>query len=92
MPGAISYLVWSKLISKYSVTSMSTVLFLVPPFTILIAFFYLNEIPTIFSLIGGTIALIGVAIVSFSDRLKVVFSRNKNVLKCGYEHITRKIS
>ncbi|EKE04289.1 MAG: hypothetical protein ACD_20C00089G0009 [uncultured bacterium] len=91
VPGAISYLIWSKLISKYSVTNLSTILFLVPPFAILIAFFYLNEIPTIYSLIGGTIALIGVVIVNLSDKFKVVLPRNTNILKRSYELITRRL-
>jgi len=68
-PGAISYLVWSKLLSKHSITNISTVFYIVPLFAILIAFVCLGEIPSSISIIGGLIALSGVFVVSYADKI-----------------------
>jgi len=73
VPGAISYLVWSKLLSKYSITNISTVFYIVPIFAILIAFVCLKEIPSIISIIGGMIALAGVIVVNFASKIRSRF-------------------
>jgi drug/metabolite transporter (DMT)-like permease len=72
-PGAISYLVWSKLLSKHQITNISTVFYIVPLFAILIAFVCLNEIPSFISIIGGIIALSGVVVVNYAEKIKSRF-------------------
>ncbi|MDD3012166.1 MAG: EamA family transporter [Candidatus Gastranaerophilales bacterium] len=73
IPGAVAYLVWSKLLSKYPITNISTVFYIVPVFAILIAFVCLNEIPSFISIVGGMIALSGVVVVNYADKIKSRF-------------------
>jgi len=47
-----------------------TTMYLVPPVTMLVAFFYLRELPTTLSLLGGVLAITGVAIVNTARPVK----------------------
>jgi drug/metabolite transporter (DMT)-like permease len=80
---AISYLVWAKLVSKYSISSLATSFYLIPVFTLFIAFVFLREMPSVLSLIGGVIALSGVGIASISERM--VIPKNLEFIKHGYD-------
>ncbi|MBA3883452.1 MAG: EamA family transporter [Chthoniobacterales bacterium] len=61
-PSAIAYLCWSHGLSKMGASKASSFLFIVPVVAIVIAFIWLHEIPSWLSLVGGAIALAGVAI------------------------------
>lgn len=74
-PGVVSYLVWSKLLSKYSITNISTVFYIVPFFAILFAFVILKEIPSLISIVGGVIALSGVVVVNFAEKIRLKYKK-----------------
>ncbi|MFD0693167.1 DMT family transporter [Paenibacillus sp. GCM10027628] len=60
-PGALAYLSWSYALSNVQASSVSSFLFLVPLLTLGIAWFWLSEIPTVYTWIGGILILAGVA-------------------------------
>lgn len=63
-PGALSFLTWSKLLSLMPASRASSFLYLVPVTATLVAWLWLGEIPKLFSLLGGALALAGVVIVN----------------------------
>lgn len=63
-PGVIAYVAWSYVLSKIPVSIAGSYLALIPVLALFIAWILLGEIPTLISLIGGTIILSGVTIVN----------------------------
>lgn len=69
-PGAVAYLTWAYALRRLPVAKVSTCLFAVPPVTIVIGWFWLREVPGLLAVIGGLVAIAGVAIVNASGRAK----------------------
>ncbi|MBI3786947.1 MAG: DMT family transporter [Ignavibacteriales bacterium] len=67
-PAAIAQLCWSYVLARTQVSRISIAIFLVPLMTIVIAFFWIGEIPTLFTVVGGAICLGGVALSTLSGR------------------------
>ena len=63
-PAAIAYLAWSYALARMSASNTSSFLYVIPIFAILLAWPLLNEIPSLLSLIGGVVVIIGVALVN----------------------------
>lgn len=63
-PSAIAYTTWAYILAQIPASRAATLLYLVPVLAILIAWVWLQEIPTISSLIGGAIVLSGVVLVN----------------------------
>jgi len=59
-PGALGYFTWSYVLSKMQVSKASYYLYIIPVVAIVISYFWLSEVPSWISLIGGTITLSGV--------------------------------
>jgi drug/metabolite transporter (DMT)-like permease len=63
-PAAIGYLTWTYALSKTPVAVVSSFIYLQPALAIFIAWLWLQEIPSLLSLVGGTISLVGVIMVT----------------------------
>ena len=67
-PGALAYVTWTQALSKVPVSLVSSFLYLSPVLAIFIAWALLNEIPSLISLVGGVISILGIMIVNLLNR------------------------
>lgn len=63
-PAAVAYVAWAIALSRAPTGIVSSVLYLNPVLAIFIAWMWLGELPHVFSIVGGTIAICGVIIVN----------------------------
>ena len=68
-PTAIAYVLWAYDMSLFPASRVASLLYLSPVISIIIGWIWLKEIPNLFMLIGGTLAIAGVSIVQ-SSRIK----------------------
>lgn len=59
-PAAMAYLTWSYALSRYPVSQAVSFLYLIPPVSLLVSFGVLGEQPTLQTIAGGVLALLGV--------------------------------
>lgn len=88
-PAALAYVTWAYALSRAPVSVMGSYLNISPVIAMLIAWIWLGEIPTRLTLIGGSLALIGVALVNIcgkANRGKI--KDNSLPDKEGYNHET----
>lgn len=62
LPGAVAYLAWSYVLTKLPVSRATPLLYLVPVLALLIAWLLIGEQPRLQSVIGGAVAIAGVAL------------------------------
>lgn len=70
-PGAIAYALYSGVLSKLPVSIASSFLYVQPVTATIIAWVWIREVPSLVTLVGGALALVGVALVSTRGRLPV---------------------
>lgn len=63
-PGAVSYVLWSFALSKMPASVLATFLYAQPVNATLIAWLWLQELPSTLAIIGGVISLAGVVVVN----------------------------
>ena len=71
LPGALAFLAWSYLLAHLTVSRATPLLYLVPVLSLVIAFAVIGEQPHLLSIIGGVVAIGGVALSRLGDRPKV---------------------
>jgi drug/metabolite transporter (DMT)-like permease len=62
----IAYATYSVMLSKFPASRASNFLYSVPPISTLLGFLWLGEVPTLFAVLGGVMALLGVIIVNLA--------------------------
>lgn len=67
-PGAVAYAAWAYVLSRMQASTASSLLYIVPVMAFTIAWFWLGEVPTYMSIVGGALALAGVALVNKKPR------------------------
>jgi drug/metabolite transporter (DMT)-like permease len=65
-PAALGYILWAYALSHLPTTQVVSYLYFSPFIATLIGWLWLDEVPTIMSLIGGVLAMIGVYFVNRS--------------------------
>ena len=71
LPGALAFLTWSYLLTHLTVTRATPLLYLVPVLSLVIAFVVIGEQPHALSVIGGLVAIGGVALSRVGGRMQV---------------------
>jgi len=70
-PAAIAYATWAMALSLGDPGTVSSMMYLESPFTLVIAFIWLGELPQMLSLLGGAIAIGSLLFVHFAEKRKV---------------------
>ncbi len=63
-PAAIGYVLWAFALSRADVSRVTSTLNLSPILSLIIAFLWLGEVPTVVSLIGGAVTIAGVVVLN----------------------------
>ena len=69
LPSVIGYAAWTYALGSFGAARAANFLYLVPPVSLVIAFFLTNETPAVATLVGGSIAILGVALVNLRSML-----------------------
>lgn len=69
-PSVIGYVMWSSALSRLPAGIAGSVLYMVPPVALIVAWVWLGEMPSLISIIGGAFVLTGVILVNRWGREK----------------------
>lgn len=77
LPSALAFVLWGYAVARLPVATSTSLLYLVPPVAVLIAYLWLGEIPYPSELLGGLVVIAGVVTVSLGDRLRAGWKRRR---------------
>lgn len=69
LPSAAGFVLWAYAVARMPVAVSTSLLYLVPPVAVLIAWVWLGELPIPLELLGGVVVILGVVIISQGPRL-----------------------
>lgn len=68
-PSALGFVLWGYAVARLPITVSTSLLYLVPPVAVLVAWVWLGSLPTVLELCGGVIVVAGVVLVSRGERI-----------------------
>jgi drug/metabolite transporter (DMT)-like permease len=71
VPSALGFVLWGYALAHLPVATSTSLLYLVPPVAVFIAFVWLGEIPRAGELLGGLVVIAGVVFITQGDRLRL---------------------
>lgn len=69
LPSALGFVLWGVAVGRLSVAVSTSLLYLVPPVAVLIAWVWLGEVPLPVELAGGLVVILGVVVISQGPRI-----------------------
>ncbi|MCU1406490.1 MAG: EamA/RhaT family transporter [Glaciihabitans sp.] len=75
LPTAAGFVLWGYAVARLSMAASTSLLYLVSPVAVLIAFLWLGELPYPEELFGGLVVILGVVLVSRGDRIIAAWPR-----------------
>lgn len=69
-PAAVAYVLWSYALARMPASLLSTFLYLSPVLAMAIAWVWLGEVPTVLTIVGGLVAIVGVVLVQTKGAAK----------------------
>ncbi|GAA2227507.1 DMT family transporter [Herbiconiux moechotypicola] len=70
LPSAAGFVLWAYAVARMPVVVSTSLLYLVPPVAVLIAWVWLGELPVPAELLGGAVVIVGVAVISWAARAR----------------------
>jgi drug/metabolite transporter (DMT)-like permease len=70
-PTTIGYLTWTYTVGYYGANKASLFLYLIPPISILLDFFWYNNIPSLYTILGGLMIILSVSLTLFLQKKKI---------------------
>ncbi len=67
-PAAIAYVTWAIALSSGKAGAVTSIMYIEPVFAIFVAWVWLQELPSLLSVIGGLIAISSVILVNMFER------------------------
>ena len=75
LPSALGFVLWGYAVGRLPVATSTSLLYLVPPVAVVIAFVWLGELPYWSELVGGVVVILGVLTVGRGDAIRARFRR-----------------
>jgi drug/metabolite transporter (DMT)-like permease len=75
LPSALGFVLWGYAVGRLPVATSTSLLYLVPPVAVGIAFVWLGELPYWSELVGGVVVILGVLTVGRGDAIRARFGR-----------------
>lgn len=77
LPSALGFVLWGYAVGRLPVATSTSLLYLVPPVAVGIAFVWLGELPYWSELVGGVVVIVGVLTVGRGDAVRARFARGR---------------
>jgi drug/metabolite transporter (DMT)-like permease len=71
-PAAIAYVLWNYALARMPASILSSFLYLAPVLAMAIAWVWLGELPTVLTIVGGAVAIVGVIVVQTKGQARRV--------------------
>ncbi|WP_051218094.1 DMT family transporter [Nocardioides insulae] len=70
LPSALGFVLWAVAVGRLPIATSTSLLYLVPPVTVLIAWVWLGEAPLVSEIVGGVIVIGGVTVIAQGSRIR----------------------